>query len=130
VRYAVFGAGRSLGGVTNPFTRTNGMQAASLLSLGAAPSYLFICAAAAPASASDCGPAANQLTRRAAFVLVSAGPNAAAAPGPDEARNRDASPVFVWHENSDLAGNAFDDYLTWVPVGVLASRLVAAGRLP
>jgi prepilin-type N-terminal cleavage/methylation domain-containing protein len=132
VRYAVFGGGRSLGGVTNPFTRTNGMQAATLLSLGAAPSYLFICASAAGATASDCGPAANQLTRRAAFVLVSTGPNGAVgtSPGPDEARNRDASPVFVWHENADLPGNAFDDYLTWVPVGVLASRLVAAGRLP
>jgi prepilin-type N-terminal cleavage/methylation domain-containing protein len=132
IRYAVFGAGRSLGGVTNPFTRTNGMQAASLLSLGSAPSYLHICASAAPATGTDCGPAANQLTRRAAFVLVSTGPTGAQrpSPGPDEARNLDASPVFVWHENSDRPGNEFDDYLTWTPVSVLASRLVAAGRLP
>lgn len=132
IRYGVFGSGRALGGVTNPFTRTQGMQAATLLALGSGPSYLFICSTATAASASDCGPAANQLTRRAAFVLISPGPNAGTppVPGSDEARNLDADPVFVSRENASGPGPAFDDQLTWVAVSVLASRLVAAGRLP
>lgn len=133
IRYAVFGSGESLGGVSNALTRTNGMRAATLLSLGSAPHYLYVCHASAGASLSDCGPAANQVTRRAVFVLISAGPNAhrAPAPGSDEARNQDSTPVFVSRHTGavgDLA--AFDDVLTWASAATLASRLIAAGRLP
>jgi len=80
----------------------------------------------------SCGPAVNQLTRRAAFVLLSLGANAVDQPrtGNDESRNLDGDGVFVSHEFSDAAGNAFDDYLTWVPINVLAGRMIAAGRLP
>jgi prepilin-type N-terminal cleavage/methylation domain-containing protein len=132
IRYAVFGAGQSLGGVSNALTRTNGMQAAALPALGAAPTYLVICGTGVAANASDCGPAANQLTRRAAFVLLSLGPNATRRPaaGTDEAKNLDGDPVFVSREVSMLAANEFDDYLTWVPANLLASRMIAAGRLP
>lgn len=132
IRYAVFGAGRSIGGVTNPMTRANGMRQATLAALGDAPGFLVICGTGASASASGCGAAANQLTRKAAFVLLSLGPNAARrpAPGTDESRNVDGHGVFVWHEHSAVPGNEFDDSLTWVPVNMLASRMVAAGRLP
>jgi hypothetical protein len=51
-------------------------------------------------------------------------------PGTDESRNLDGDAVFVSHEFSTAPGNEFDDYLTWVPVNVLASRMIAAGRLP
>lgn len=132
IRYAAFGDGRSVGGVTNPLTRANGMQQATLAALGDAAGYLVICGVADSATATGCGPAANQLSRRAAFVLLSTGPSAAHRPRPgrDESRNLDASGVFVSHEASAAPGNEFDDYLTWVSVSVLAGRMVAAGRLP
>ena len=132
IRYAVFGAGSSVNGVVNPFTRVNGMQAATLASLGDAPHFLFICAGNSGASASGCGPASNQLTRRAAFVLLSLGPNAgmAPAPGSDEARNQSGDPVFVYHEASGGPNGGFDDMVQWVPMHLVASRMLAAGRLP
>ncbi len=130
IRYAVFGGGAAINGVANALTRANGMQAATLGGLGGASHFLFICSTGASASGSGCGPAANQLTRRAAFVLLSLGPNAAPipAPGSDEARNLAGEPVFVYREP---AGNAdFDDVVQWVPVHIVVSRLVTAGRLP
>ena len=132
IRYAVFGSGQSLGGIVNPLTRASGMQAATLAALGASPGFLVICATGAAANASGCGPAANQLTRRAAFVLLSLGQNAADRPraGTDESRNVDGDAVFVSHEVSAAPGNEFDDDLAWVSVNLLVSRLVAAGRLP
>ncbi len=132
VRYAVFGAGSSVNGVVNPFTRVNGMQQATLAALGDAPHFLFICASNSGTSGSGCGPAANQLTRRAAFVLVSLGPNAGVMPaaGSDEARNQSGDPVFVYHEATGTGNGAFDDVVTWVPMHLVASRMLAAGRLP
>jgi prepilin-type N-terminal cleavage/methylation domain-containing protein len=132
IRYAVFGAGQDVGGVTNPLTRAHGMRSATLPALAAEPHYLFICSTGASANASGCGPAANQLTRRAAFVLVSLAANAAATPsaGSDEARNLSGTPVFVYHEESAAAANAFDDIVTWTPVGLVVSRMVSAGLLP
>lgn len=132
LRYAVFGGGAAVNGIVNPLTRVDGMQAATLAGLGAAPHYLFICATGAAATASGCGPAANQLTFRAAFVLLSLGPNAgeAPAPGSDEARNVSGSPVFVHHE-ATVDGNAgYDDVVQWVPVHLVVHRLLSAGRLP
>jgi len=132
VRYAVFGAGLAVNGIANPLTRANGMQSATLPGLGAASHYLFICASGAGVTGSGCGPATNQLTRRAAFVLLSLGPNAPADPLPasDEARNLDGDAVFVARDAALGNAEAFDDILYWVPVHLVASRLLAAGRLP
>jgi hypothetical protein len=108
------------------------MQAATLPALAAASHYLFICASGASANASGCGPASNQLTRRAAFVLLSLGSDAQASapPGSDEARNLAGDPVFVHHEASAAPGAEFDDIVVWVPVHLVVSRLLTAGRLP
>jgi len=132
IRYAVFGGGSSVNGVANPLTRVSGMQAATLAALGDAPHFIYICASNAGASGSGCGPAANQLTRRAAFVLLSLGPNAGTvpAPGSDEARNQSGDPVFVYHEATGTGNGAFDDVIQWVPTHLVASRMLAAGRLP
>jgi prepilin-type N-terminal cleavage/methylation domain-containing protein len=132
IRYAVFGAGSSVNGIANPFTRVNGLQAATLAALGDASHFLLICASNAGASGSSCGPATNQLTRKAAFVLLSLGPNAGIAPQPgsDEARNQSGDPVFVHHEATASGNATFDDVVQWVPVHLLASRMLAAGRLP
>ena len=127
IRYAVFG-GRPVGGIANPLTRVNGVRQATLDEIGAAPGYLVICSTGATAEASGCGPAANQLTRKAAFVLMSLGPNAPETPprGSDESRNVDGDGVFVAHEPA----RDFDDIVIWAGVNQLASRLVAAGRAP
>jgi hypothetical protein len=42
----------------------------------------------------------------------------------------DGDAVFVSHEPSAAAGGEFDDIVAWVPVHVLASRLMAAGGCP
>jgi prepilin-type N-terminal cleavage/methylation domain-containing protein len=80
VRYAV--SGIAVNGVANALTRANGMQAATLAGLGSASHFLFICASGTGATASGCGPATNQLTRKAAFVLLSLGADAGATPPP------------------------------------------------
>lgn len=131
IRYAVFG-GSAVNGVANPLTRANGLQAATLSGLGAASHYLFICSEGGAANASGCGPAASQLTRRAAFVLLSLGLNAGQAPRPgsDEARNLDGDAVFVSHEPSAVAGREFDDSLQWGAIHLVINRMVLAGRLP
>ena len=126
VRYAVHGG--AINGIANPLTRANGMQMATLAGLGAASHYLFVCTNGAAASGSGCGPASSQLTRRAAFVLLSTGLNGVAdpAPGSDEARNLDGDAVFVSRE----AAPDFDDLLDWGAIHTVVNRLVVAGRLP
>jgi type II secretory pathway pseudopilin PulG len=130
IRYAV--SGDPVNGVAQALTRTNGMQAAGLAALGAQSHYLFVCASAAGATGSGCGPSTNQLTRRAAFVLLSTGANGANVPsaGSDEARNLSGDGTFVAHEDSTDATHPFDDLVTWVPVHLVAHRLLTAGRLP
>lgn len=127
VRYAVHGG--TVNGVAQALTRAGGMQSATLPGLAAAPHYLYVCAAGEGAGASGCGPAANQLTRRAAFVLLSTGPNAAAgsAASPEEARNLDGDASFVSHEPS---ASGFDDVVHWASIHLLVHRMVSAGRLP
>jgi hypothetical protein len=60
------------------------------------------------------------------------GANGATAPvpGSDEARNLDGDAVFVYREVSMAAGREFDDQLLWVPIHLVVSRLMSAGRLP
>lgn len=130
LRYAVFGG--DVNGVAHALTRTDGMRAATLAGLGAAPHFLFMCSSGRAASAAGCGPASLQLTRRAAFVILSTGANAWQAPvaGSDEARNLDGDAVFVSREASLAPDNAFDDLLLWVPIHLVAHRLIVAGRLP
>ena len=125
LRYAV--DGRAINGIANALTRANGLQMATLQGIGAAPHHLFVCRAVA-AGASDCGPPANQLTRRAAFVILSTGPNGGLQPpaGSDEARNLAATAVFV---SRDPAPD-FDDLVTWGSIHAVVNRLVVAGRLP
>jgi len=127
VRYAVHGG--TVNGVAHALTRVNGMQQAGLGGLGDASNYLYVCAAGETASASGCGPAANQLTRRAAFLLLSLGPNASnpPAPGSDEARNVDGDASFVAHE---ARADGFDDVVHWASIHLVVHRLVSAGRLP
>jgi prepilin-type N-terminal cleavage/methylation domain-containing protein len=126
VRYAVFGG--AINGVTHTLTRSSGLQMATMQALGEASHYLFVCSTGVAANASGCGPAANQLTKRAAFLVLSTGPNGSLdpLPGSDEARNLDGDSVFVARE----AGPDFDDLVDWGGIMMVVNRLVVAGRLP
>jgi len=57
---------------------------------------------------------------------------ATAAASIDEGTNNDAFAAFVSRTPSPSGSSdgEFDDQLTWIPVGLLYSRLIAAGRLP
>jgi type II secretory pathway pseudopilin PulG len=125
VRYAVHAG--TVNGVAQALTRSGGMAQATLAGLGGAPHYLYLCASGADAA--GCGPAANQLTRRAAFVLLSLGTNASAGPAAadDEARNVDGDAAFVAR---DAEQGGFDDLLEWASIHLVIARLVASGRLP
>ena len=127
VRYAVHAG--TVNAVPYALTRAGGMAQATLNGLGAAPNYLFVCASGAGAQAGGCGPAANQLTRRAAFVLLSLGANASAGAtaGSGEERNVDGDASFVAQETAQAG---FDDLLEWGSIHLVIARLVAAGRLP
>jgi prepilin-type N-terminal cleavage/methylation domain-containing protein len=127
VRYAVFGG--TINAIPQALTSAGGMARATLPGLGDAPHYLHVCVAGAPAAPSGCGPASSQLTRRAAFVVLSAGPNAAHEPaaGSDEARNLDGDGSFVSREGAE---GGYDDIVQWGSLHLLVHRLVAAGRLP
>ena len=125
LRYAVYGG--DVNGVTHALTRAHGMQMATLQGLGDAH-YLIVCSTGAAANGAGCGPAANQLTRKAAFVLLSTGPNGGLEPTPggDEARNLDGDTVFV----ARTPGPDFDDFVDWGGILMVVNRLVVAGQLP
>jgi hypothetical protein len=130
--------------VTNPFTRTGGMRDATPAML-AATDLLFVCSGGTGAGVGPpptCGVANATLTRNAPAVIWSSGANApSGGTGVDEAQNPHANDaavppngsadrIFVSRIRSDVAGNAFDDVVTWLSVGNLVSRMVLGGQLP
>lgn len=130
IRYAV--SNQTVGGVPNPFTRTNGLRSAPLASLGAAPLF-HICQSGNGAAAGDCG-AAVTLASNAVAVVWSVGANGATGGvSVHEAQNPNpnggsADRVFVSRGLSKVAGHEFDDLVAWIPVTTLTSRLIAAGQ--
>src|SRR5262249_10908944 len=51
----------------------------------------------------------------------------------DEDTNNAATVTFIYRLMSNVTtatGGEFDDLVSWVPVTILANRMVAAGRLP
>ena len=104
------------------------------------PDDLIICKSSSGITASACGGAANQIMTQSLVVAIvfSTGKNATSSggTGADEAANLDgagdANPVFVYHEPrpSTGTGGEFDDQFTWITIGELYGRLVAAGVLP
>ncbi len=100
------------------------------------PNDLLVCRSASGITPSDCGPTANAImtTTTVVAVLYSTGKNGARgqAAGPDEGANLDADPIFVAHPPSPVgaANGEFDDQVTWLSVGELYGKLIAAGVLP
>jgi prepilin-type N-terminal cleavage/methylation domain-containing protein len=125
IRYAVWGAGSSINGISNPLTRTDGLRSASMTSV-ATTVLVSACASSTGISGTDCG-TASILTNHAPVLLFSTGKNGGTgAPSADEAANLDADPVFVTHEPSPT----FDDLVIWLSPNILFNRMIAAGRLP
>jgi type II secretory pathway pseudopilin PulG len=132
IRYAV--SNQTVGGMTYPFTRTNGLRSIPMTSL-ASTSLLYICQSGSGVNpGTDCGSAVT-LASNAVVVIWSVGAN-----GPTggnsihEAENPNpnggsADRIFVSRLHSSVSGNEFDDILTWIPVTALLSRLVMAAQL-
>lgn len=97
------------------------------------PNDLVVCASAT-GTTTTCG-AATPLTNQNTLVALvfSTGKNGAAGSGGlDEAENLDNDRVFVWHTPTPagFVNGEFDDQMTWIPVGELYAKLIAAGVLP
>ena len=130
LRYAV--SDRTVAGVSNVFTRANGMRSVPLASLGAG-SHFHICQSGTGTTADDCGSSVT-LASNAVVVVWSSGPNAATG-GTSEHEAQNPNPrggsadrVFVTRTVSTVPGHEFDDVLTWLPMTTLLSRLVLAGQ--
>lgn len=79
----------------------------------------------------DARPVTNQ--RTVVAVVIAQGKNTSSGSGgADEAENVDNDGVFVFHEPrpTDGQGGEYDDQLTWISVGELYGKLIAAGVLP
>ena len=111
-------------------------NAANLRSNGIScqPNDLVVCASATGITATACGaatPVTNQTTLVA--LLSSTGKNGVSgSAGIDEAANVNGDRVFVWHTPTPpgATNGEFDDQMTWITVGELYSKLIAANLLP
>lgn len=130
IRYAV--SSQTIGGVSNPLTRTNGLRSVPMPSLASAALF-YICQSGNAVTADDCG-AAVTLAANAAVVVWSIGANGArGGASVHEAQNPNANGgsadrIFVSRTHSDIAGHEFDDIVGWIPATTLLSRLVMAGQ--
>ncbi len=108
--------------------------------LACQPNDLLICKSGTLITASTCGvtvPAgANQLMTAGLVVAIifSTGKNGSTSggTGTDELANLNGDPVFVFHPPtpSDNANGEFDDQFTWITVGELYGKMIAAGVVP
>jgi prepilin-type N-terminal cleavage/methylation domain-containing protein len=103
------------------------------------PGDLLVCKSAAGITTSNpftCGSAANQIMTQSLVVAIvySTSKNGATTDPSrvDEAANLDGNPLFVYHTPapSSATGGEFDDQFTWITVGELYGKLIAAGVLP
>jgi type II secretory pathway pseudopilin PulG len=100
------------------------------------PSDLLICKSATGITGINCGGSANQVMSQNLVVTIvfSTGKNAATSGGTgvDEAANLNGDQIFVFHvpAPNGAANGEFDDQFTWITVGELYGKLIAAGVLP
>ncbi len=107
------------------------------------PDDLLVCKSATGISGTTCGGAANQIMSQSLVVVIiySTGKNfasaqtaalATASGRTDESANLNGDRVFVFHtpNPSGAANGEFDDQFTWITVGELYGKLIAAGALP
>ena len=133
IRYAV--SNDTIAGITNPFTRVNGLRRVGS-ALAEAETLLYVCGSGTGVVAGvNCG-AAGTLTSRAVVVIWSVGGNAVSGgTSADEAENPNPNGgtpdrIFVSRAKMVAAGAEFDDLLYWIPTTVLVNRMLAYGQLP
>ena len=136
IRYAVSNQALGSPANSNALTRSNGMRTAGIAYLSDPALSLFhVCGSGTGVAATTCG-AAPTLVSTAPVVIWSVGPNApTGGTSIDEAQNPNpngGSPdrVFVSRVRGMVAGNEYDDVVTWLPMTVVITRMVAAGHLP
>jgi len=108
--------------VSGPYTDTAaGFTLAVAPTLGT-PGDLRVCATAACAAT---------VATTVPAVIWSRGPNGAqGAVGPDEVANNNNDRDFVSRIYSTIAGDEFDDLVTWLSKPILLNRMVMAQKLP
>jgi prepilin-type N-terminal cleavage/methylation domain-containing protein len=98
------------------------------------PNDLVVCRSATGITGTTCGSGSNVLTNQDTLVAIvfSTGKNGPGTAGADEAANVNSDGVFVWHTPTPTGATngEFDDQMTWIAVGELYGKLVAAGLLP
>jgi prepilin-type N-terminal cleavage/methylation domain-containing protein len=144
LRYAVARTKTNCAGA-GPFNDPHFANATNLKNNGIAcqPNDLLVCKSAtasgldASASPPTCGAGgANQImsTGLVVAIVFSTGKNGAASggAGADEAQNLNGDALFVFHTPTPAAAanGEFDDQFTWITVGELYGKLIAAGVLP
>lgn len=101
----------------------------------ATPNDLVICGSSTVVTGTSCGTAASVTNQSVVVAIIfSTGKNGAIACATclDEAANTNGDPVFVFHTPtpSTAANGEFNDQFTWITVGELYGKLIAAGVLP
>jgi type II secretory pathway pseudopilin PulG len=132
IRYAVSNA--TIDGITNPFTRTNGLANAGIGPVGSA-SLFRICGSGSGVTATDCG-GAPTLASNAAVVVWSSGPNTATG-GTNIHESQNPNPnstvlpdnVFVSRQRSGGTDPEFDDIVRWIPGPIVTGKLKVAGMM-
>jgi prepilin-type N-terminal cleavage/methylation domain-containing protein len=130
IRYAV--SNRSWGTAMRFTTKAT---TADPWSMSTTPNDLVVCSASPAAVGSatcDAGTAATNTSTVVALVFSTGKNGSVGGTGLNEARNLDLTALFVYRppDPPGAAGGEFDDQMVWLPVGVLYSRMVAAGVLP
>jgi len=134
IRYAVSAA--ALSGCSGTSTVPHFTNATNLRTNGITcqPLDLVVCQSATGITATICNTAVSLTNQNALVALVfSIGKNGATGSGGiDEAANVNGDRVFVWHTPTPVGATngEFDDQMTWIAVGELYGKLVAAGLLP
>jgi prepilin-type N-terminal cleavage/methylation domain-containing protein len=147
IRYAVARTNNNCSGMQLPPNSYTTMFTSKTLlqqyGISCQPNDLLVCKSSSGISGTDCGGAANQLMTQGlvAAVIFSTGKNllsaqdftaATNAGRTDEAANLNGDRIFVLHPPtpSSFVNGEFDDQMTWLTVGELYGRLIAAGVLP
>jgi prepilin-type N-terminal cleavage/methylation domain-containing protein len=129
IRYSLYADASTIG---KALVRSGGMAALGIPALGGATLF-NVCLSGTGVTAVDCGAGVppNQVTlaTNAVVVISSVGSRSAAA-SVHETENLNNNRVFVNRTRADVSGAEFDDIVTWIPMTVVISRMVAGGQLP
>jgi len=133
IRYAISNTAPtcSTAPTTPHFTNAANLRANGLT---CQPNDLVVCSSATGITSTTCGsatPVTNQTTL-VALILAPGKNGSLGTAGADESANTNGDRVFVWHTPtpSTATNGEFDDQITWITVGELYGKLVAASVLP